>query len=198
MVAADSPIKTADDLAGHAIGVSFGSDSHLDTLVWLKDEKLSDKVKLINVAPDELATSLANKSIDAIVIRQPQVLRLQQQSGVRILQTWPFRFVSIVKTKFIAEQPDAYARYIKSLQDTLFYIAQNHHQAATWFGAYLRMDPAVVMAVSQEDPNYAAAKLSDIDIAVTPAARALVAKWTADAYANQMIKNPVDINKLFE
>jgi ABC-type nitrate/sulfonate/bicarbonate transport system substrate-binding protein len=197
LVAADSPIKNAADLAGHAVGVSFGSDSHLDTLVWLKDNNLGEKVKLINVSPEDLAPALTNKSVDAIVIRQPQVLRLQEQSGARILQTWPFRFVSIVKTKFIVEHPEAYAQYIKSLHETLFYIAQNHEQAAAWFGAYLRVDPKVVMAVSQEDPNYAAAKLSDIDMATTPAARALVAKWAADAYANKMIRNPVDIGKLF-
>jgi len=198
IVAADSPIKSAADLAGHIVGVSFGSDSHLDTLVWLKGQILSDKVELVNVAPEDMATSLANKSVDAIVIRQPQVLRLQQQSSARILHTWPFRFVSIVKTKFIAEHPDAYAKYIESLRDTVWYIAQNHQQAATWFGAELRMDPAVVMAVSQEDTNYSATKTSDIDISVTPAARSLIAQWAADAYANKMIKNPVDMNKLFE
>jgi ABC-type nitrate/sulfonate/bicarbonate transport system substrate-binding protein len=197
IVAGDSPIKTTADLAGHNVGVSFGSDSHLDTLVWLRDEKLDTSVKLINVAPEELADSLSNKSVDAIVIRQPQVLRLQQQSGARVLHTWPFRFVSIVKTQFIAEHPKAYVQYLKSLRDTMFYIAQNHQQAATWFGAYLRVDPAVIMAVSQEDPNYSASKLSDIDISVTPAARALIGKWAADAYANKMIQSPVDMSKLF-
>ena len=198
MVAKDSPIKTTADLAGHTIGVSFGSDSHLDVLVWLKDQKLDGNAELINVAPDELATTLANKSVDAIVIRQPQVLRLQEQLGSRILQTWPFRFVSIVKTKFIAEHADAYSKYMASLRAALFYIAQNHLQAASWFGAYLRLDPAVIMTVSQEDPNYSAAKPSDIDIAVTPDARALVGKWAADAYANKMIRSPVDMSKLFE
>jgi ABC-type nitrate/sulfonate/bicarbonate transport system substrate-binding protein len=197
MVAKDNTVTTPIDLAGRTVGVSFGSDSHLDTLVWLKDEKLDDKVNLVNIAPEDLATSLANKSVDAIVIRQPQVLRLQQQSGARILHTWPFRFVSIVKTKFIAEHPDAYRKYLSSLRESLFYIAQNQKQAATWFGADLRMSPDVVMAVSKEDSNYGAASLSDIDISVTPAARALLTKWTEDAYTYKMIKNKVDIDRLF-
>jgi len=197
MVANDSTVTTPAGLAGHTVGVSFGSDSHLDTLVWLKDQKLDDKVNLVNIAPEDLATSLANKSVDAVVIRQPQVLRLQEQSGARILLTWPFRFVSIVKTKFIAEHPDAYHKYLASLRESLFYIAQHRTQAATWFGADLRMSPDVVMAVSKEDTNYRAASLSDIDISVTSAARALLTKWTEDAYANKMIKNQVDIDKLF-
>ncbi len=198
MVGKDSPIKAPGDLIGRKVGVSFGSDSHLDTLVWLKDEKLNGKVDLINVSPAELAPALANKSVDAIVIRQPQVLKLQEQSGARILHTWPFRFASIVKTKFIAEHPDLFSKYLKSLRESLLYVAQNHKQAAAWFGAYLRVDPAVIMAVSKEDTNYSAAKLSDIDISVTPAARALVSKWTVDAYDNKMIKKQVDIGKLLQ
>jgi ABC-type nitrate/sulfonate/bicarbonate transport system substrate-binding protein len=198
MVAKDSPAKAPADLIGHKLGVSFGSDSHLDTLVWLKEHGLDGKIDLVNVAPAELATTLANKSVDAIVIRQPQVLRLQEESGARILHTWPFRFVSIVKSKFISEHPGALQKYLQSLRGSLLFIAQNREQAATWFGEYLRISPKVVMAVSKEDANYSATKLSDIDISVTPAARELVTKWAADAYANRMIRAKVDISKLFQ
>ncbi|MCF8475929.1 MAG: NrtA/SsuA/CpmA family ABC transporter substrate-binding protein [Pseudolabrys sp.] len=197
MVGKDSPAKTPADLAGKKLGVSFGSDSHLDTMVWLKDEELDDKIKLVNVPPAELANALGNNSVDAIVIRQPQVLRLEERSGARILHTWPFRFVSIVKTKFIDEHPEAAARYLKSLQDSLFYVAQHKEQAATWFGELLRMDPALIMAVSKEDANYEATKLSDIDVSVTPASKTLITKWAKDAYAHKRIKTGVDIEKLF-
>jgi len=197
MVAKDSADKAPADLAGQTIGVSFGSDSHLDTMVWLKDQGLADKVHLVNIAPGDMATSLAEKSVDAIVIRQPQVLRLQEQTGARVLQTWPFRFLSMVKSGFAAEQPDALEKYLSSLRESLLYIAQNHQQAASWFGADLRIDPNIVMAVSKEDPNYDAKTLADIDISVTPAARDMMAKWADDAYASKMIKSKVDIGKLF-
>jgi len=198
MVGRDSRAKAVPELAGLKLGVSFGSDSHLDTLVWLKDLGLDTKVELVNVSPAELPTALANQSVDAIVIRQPQVLRLQEQSGARILHTWPFRFLSIVKAKYIAEQPKAVAQYLKSLRESLLFIAQNQQQAATWFGAHLRIDPKVVMTVSKEDANYSAKSLADIDVSVTPAARALVSKWTVDAHAYKMIRRPVDLNTLFQ
>jgi ABC-type nitrate/sulfonate/bicarbonate transport system substrate-binding protein len=197
MVGRDSPAKVASDLAGLKLGVSFGSDSHLDTLVWLKEVGLDAKVELVNVSPPELPTALANHSVDAIVIRQPQVLRLQEQSGARIMHTWPFRFLSIVKARYIAEQPKAVAQYMKSLRESLLFIAQNQLQAATWFGAHLRIDPKVVMTVSKEDANYSAKSLAEIDISVTPAARALVGKWAADAYTHKMIRRAVDLNTLF-
>jgi ABC-type nitrate/sulfonate/bicarbonate transport system substrate-binding protein len=197
MVGRESRAKVPSDLVGLKLGVSFGSDSHLDTLVWLKDVGLDTKVELVNVSPAELPTALANQSVDAIVIRQPQVLRLQEQSGAKILHTWPFRFLSIVKAKYIAEQPKAVGQYLKSLRESLLFIAQNQQQAATWFGAHLRIDPKVVMTVSKEDANYSAKSLSDIDVSVTPAARTLVSKWAADAHAYKMIRRPVDLNTLF-
>lgn len=197
MVNKDSPVKAAADFAGRKVAVSFGSDSHLDTLLWVKGEKLDGKVELINVAPPELATALANKSVDGIVIRQPQVLRLQEQSGARVLHTWPFRFVSIVKTKFIADHPKALDQYLTSLRESLLFVAQNQQQAATWFGAHLRVDPKVVMAVSREDANYSATGIADIDISVTPAARGLIGKWATDALANKMIRRAVDLSTLF-
>jgi ABC-type nitrate/sulfonate/bicarbonate transport system substrate-binding protein len=196
-VAKDSPIATAADLAGRKLGVSFGSDSHLDTLVWLKEVALFDKVELVNVAPFELATALANASVDAIVIRQPQVLRLQQQVGARVIHTWPFRFVSIVKTKFIAARPDALPKYLQALRESLLYVAQHHEQTAKWFGEYLRVDPKIVETVSNEDVNYTATKLSDIDISVSESARDIIAKWIDDAYTHKMIRKKIDLSELF-
>lgn len=196
MVAQDSPIRTSADLAGATLGVSFGSDSELDTKVWLEDEHLAARVKLVNVAPADLATALGNKSVGAIVVRQPQVLRLQEQTGARIIHTWPFRFVSIVRTKFIAEHPKELAAYLTSLRESMFFIARHHRQVASWFGAYVRVSPLVVMQVSQDDPNYSAGSLSDIDIAVTPVARAIITNWAAKAYAHKMIRRKVQMSAL--
>jgi ABC-type nitrate/sulfonate/bicarbonate transport system substrate-binding protein len=197
MVGKDSPAKEPADLSGKKLGASFGSDSHLDTLVWLRETGLKDKIELVNIAPAELANALNNNSVDAIVIRQPQVLRLQKVAGARILHTWPFRFVSIMKSDFIEKKPEAYKKYLKSLQESLFYISQNKEQAAEWFGAHLRIDPAVVLTVSEDDPNYAAKQLSDIDVTITDKAREMISTWAKDAYEFKMIRSEVDTSKLF-
>ena len=198
MVGKDSGLAAPDALAGKKLGVSFGSDSHLDTLVWLKEVGLADKVALVNIPPAELATALSNNSVDAIVIRQPQVLRLQQQSGARILHSWPFRFVSIVKTRFIAEHPQEVEKYISALRKSILFIAQNKQKSAEWFGEYLRTDPAIVQAVSKDDPFYAATDLGQIDISVKPESRALIGKWAADAFEYRMIKRKLDLESLFQ
>jgi ABC-type nitrate/sulfonate/bicarbonate transport system substrate-binding protein len=197
LVAKDSAISGVDGLAGKTVGVSYGSDSHLDLLIWLKEQRLGGKVSLVNVEPAELAPSLASKSVDAIVIRQPQVLRLQEQTGARILHTWPFRFVSILKTKFIAEHPEKATAYLSALREAVAYVAQNHDQAAKWFRDYLRTDPSIIEQVSADDPFYNADP-ARIDISVKPSDRALIGKWADDAFAQGMIKKKVDLDLLFQ
>jgi ABC-type nitrate/sulfonate/bicarbonate transport system substrate-binding protein len=197
LVAKDSGIASADALAGKTIGVSFGSDSHLDLLVWLKQQNLTGKVSLANVEPAELAASLASKSVDAIVIRQPQVLRLQQQTGAKSLQSWPFRFVAILRAKFIADHPAEAAAYLTALRQAVAYVAQNHDQSAKWFGEYLRTDPALIEQVSGDDPAYNADP-ARIDISVKDSDRTLIAKWSEDAFAQGMIKKKLDPASLFQ
>jgi ABC-type nitrate/sulfonate/bicarbonate transport system substrate-binding protein len=197
LVDKDSPITAGGMLDGKTLGVSFGSDSHLDTLVWLKEIGLAGKVTLVNIAPAELATALYNKSVDAIVIRQPQVLRLQQQSGARVLHTWPFRFIAIVKSKYNTDHPRQVEEFVAALRDSFLFIAQHHQQAATWFGESLRADPAIIEAASKEDPFYNANSLEQIEVSVKPTDRELITKWAAEAYTEKMIKRPLDVGLLF-
>lgn len=196
MVAKDSLTQNPDELAGKTIGVSYGSDSHLDTLSWLKSSGLSEKVLLTNIDPGELVTALSNKSVDAIVIRQPQVQRLQQQSGARILHTWPFHFVSIMKSKFIAEHPAEARKFIEALRQSVFFISQNQDQAAIWFGAYLKMSPQLVKDASKIDPNYNVSDINQIDLSVTPASREFIKNWVDRAFKEKIIKQKVDLSLL--
>jgi len=198
MVNKQSAVSNINDLAGKTVGVSFGSDSHLDVLNLLRDSGLVGKVALVNVAPDDLVTALSNNSVDAIVIRQPQVLKLQRQTGARIVQSWPFRFVATVKAVFIRDHPDEFKKFLLALREAIFYIAQHQQQSAAWFGEYLKVEPSIIEEVSRDDPNFAVSSLEKVDISVTPAAREIIGKWADDAYREKMIRRQVDLPALFQ
>lgn len=195
MVAKGSPVRKVRELAGKRIAVSFNSDSHLDLLRLLKAEGLDPKqdVKLLNVQPNELVLTLNEGFAEAIVIRQPQVLKLQEQFGARIVHTWPFHFVAIVRTEYLEQRPGAVERFRTALRESIHYIATNKEQASVWFGEKLRIDPEVVRRVSTDDPNYAAVKrLSDVAIDLTPAVRQRIEEWFAASHEHGMIKTKVD------
>lgn len=198
MVAKESPVSDVRQLKGKKIAVSFGSDSHLDLLTLLKGAGMNPAtdVQLLNTQPNELVLALTQKFADAIVIRQPQVMRLKKDFNAKVIQTWPFRFVSIVRADFLKANPAAKEKYLAALRESILYIAKNKETASVWFGEKLRLDPETIRHVSNDDPYYNVAKLEDIAIGVTPTFLKQLNTWFKDSYENGMIKTPLAINTM--
>ena len=201
MVPKNSPVKDIKALRGKRIAVSFNSDSHLDLLRTLKAAGLDSKqdVKLLNVQPNELVLTLNEGFAEAIVIRQPQVLKVQEQFGAKIIHTWPFNFLSIMRAEYLAKNPSALTRYRASLREAIHYIANNKEQASIWFGEKLRIDPEIVRRVSADDPNYRPVKNpSDIAVSITPQIEKMTSDWFESSYEHGMIKTKIVVDdKLF-
>ncbi|HJX16932.1 MAG TPA: NrtA/SsuA/CpmA family ABC transporter substrate-binding protein [Acidiferrobacterales bacterium] len=198
MVPKDSPAKDIKALRGKRIAVSFNSDSHLDLLRTLKAAGMDSKndVKLLNVQPNELVLTLNEGFAEAIVIRQPQVLKVQEQFGARIIHTWPFNFVSIMRAEYLAQNPAALARYRASLRGAIHYIANNKEQASVWFGERLRVDPEIVRRVSADDPNYRPMKSPDeVVVGITPEIEKMLSDWFESSYEHGMIKTKISVDK---
>jgi sulfonate transport system substrate-binding protein len=122
---------------------------------------------------------------------------LEQTSGDRIIQTWPFRFLSIMRTQYMKDHPNAAKRYVAALRASMFYIAQHKKQASVWFGKQLRLDPKIIRMVSTDDPNYNAKSINDIKVAVTPTSKKLISRWFAAAYKFGMIRTKIDPSVAF-
>ncbi len=151
----DSTAKTLADLKGKKIGLSLNSESHLDLIVSLKELGLDDKTdfELVNLQPNELPAALEKGLVDAVLIRQPQTLRLEESLGAKSIKTWPFRFTSIVRTEYLTANPKAVKNYVEALKDAVLFIATNSDQAATWFAESQRLDPSVVKKLTGENPT---------------------------------------------
>jgi ABC-type nitrate/sulfonate/bicarbonate transport system substrate-binding protein len=198
LVPKDSTAKTLADLKGRKIGVSFNSESHLDLLVSLKAAGLDPKsdAQLVNLQPNELPAALEKGLVDAALIRQPQVSRLEESVGAKPIQTWPFRFTSIVRSEYLASNPDAVKHYVDALKEAVLFIATNPDQANTWFAESQRIDPAVVKKLAGENPLYAAKNLDDIKIEVDDSFKKLLAERLAAAADNGFLKSKLDSSTL--
>lgn len=196
MVGKDSASSDVKMLKGKKIAVSFNSDSHLDLLTLLKASGLNpaSDVQLLNTPPAELVMALNQKFADAIVIRQPQSKRLKDDFGAKVIYTWPFRFVSIMRSDFLKANPGVKEKYLAALRESILYIAKNKETASIWFGERLRLDPEIIRQVSADDPYYSVTKLEEISIGVTPAFMTLLNSWFKSSYENGMIKTPLAID----
>lgn len=196
MVGKDSVSTDVKMLRGKKIAVSFNSDSHLDLLTLLKSAGLNPgtDVQLLNTPPAELVLALNQKFADAIVIRQPQSKRLKDDFGAKVIYTWPFRFVSIMRSDFLKANPGVKEKYLAALRESILYIAKNKETASLWFGEKLRLEPEIIRQVSADDPYYNVTKLEEISIGVTPAFLSLLNNWFKSSYENGMIKAPLAID----
>lgn len=198
LVPKDSPAKALSDLKGKKIGVSVGSESHLDLILSLKAAKLDAKtdVELVNLQPNELPAALEKGLVDSALIRQPQVLRLEESLGAKKIETWPFRFTSIVRTEYLNANPEAVKRYVEALKDAVLYIATNPDQSATWFAESQRLKPEVVKKLADENPLYAAKSREDIKIEIDENFKTLLAERLKAAIDNGLVKAKVDPSTL--
>lgn len=198
LVPKDSAAKTLADLKGKKIGVSLGSESHLDLILSLKKANLDPKtdVELVNLQPNELPAALEKGLVDSALIRQPQVLRLEESLGAKKVETWPFRFTSIVRTDYLNANPDAVKRYVEALKDAVLYIATNPDQSATWFAESQRLNPDVVKKLADENPLYAAKSRDDIKIEIDDNFKTLLAERLQAAIDNGLVKAKVDPSTL--
>jgi len=118
---------------------------------------------------------------------------MQQQLGARVVHTWPFEFVSIMRAEYLTRNPDALKRYRAALRESVHYTAIHKEQASVWFGERLRIEPEVVRKVSEDDPNWRNVKtLRDVSIDLSPSVRQRMLDWFEASYEHGMIKGKVD------
>jgi ABC-type nitrate/sulfonate/bicarbonate transport system substrate-binding protein len=194
MVPKGSTLASLKDLSGKRVAVSYSTDSHVDLLTALRSAGLDSAkdVRLLNTPPQELMLSLSQNFSDAIVIRQPQVNRMEAQFGARVIHTWPIWYIVIARSEFLQKNPDARARVVAALREAMLYTSLNKEQVSVWFGERLRLDPKVVMEVFAEDREFGKfTRLDQINVDITPPVRRTIEDWFKVSHDFGLIKQPV-------
>lgn len=198
MVPKNSPIKYAKDLASKRVAVSFGTSPFLDLRKLLKSLGLDEKtgLNLVNSSPNEMQSAFEQGLADAIVNMQPQVLRLQERTGARVIYSWPSYSVAIMDAQYLSKNPQAKERYQQALQESIEFIAKNTEQSSAWFGEHLRLDPRIIKQVAAEDSNYQKIKKGEsFTVKVNPAFQKVMEEWFQTSYEMGMIKTKIDVSK---
>ena len=199
MVPKDSPVKDLRDMRGKRLALSFSTDSHLILLGALRDlgiDKTKD-ITLINAQPNDLIPLFVQGLTDAVLIRVPQVERMQEQNGARIVETWPFYFWAIMRADYLKQNPEARERFLETIRHAILYTANNREQAAQWFGERLRLDPNIVLRTTSTDPLFQAKRIEDVKIGITPAQQKYFVDWVAASFEFGLIKARADLQEAF-
>ena len=192
---AESAVTQLGELKGKRIALSFGSDSHLDLLRSIRALGLNptEDFTLINLQPSDLRLALTQGHADAIVIRQPQVLLLQEK-GARVLQSWPHYYVVLARKQYLQENPHARDQLTQTLREAVAHIVQNGEQSAQWFADQQRLESRIVQPLVPQNPIFAdVRKPADVNVAFEGEHIQRLNDWFHAAYGNQLVKAPVAV-----
>ena len=146
----DRGITTIQDLDGKSIGVTPGTNMAYFTDAFLQVNRIaSEKVKLVDMKTDEINNALKDGSIDAGVVFQPFLAKLELSMGDQIKvfhseEVYAFRFLLVGKPSFIDQHPDEIRRVLTALIEANEVIQMNPEAARKTVGEVVKLDDATM------------------------------------------------------
>jgi ABC-type nitrate/sulfonate/bicarbonate transport system substrate-binding protein len=117
----DSNIKGLQDLSGKSVGLSMGTNLtyFLDMMLLTRKVPVKD-VHLVNLNTTELISAFKQGRVDAAVVYQPYLAKLEIELGERIKvfygeDVYSFRFLLVGKREYIDSHPQEIERILKGL-----------------------------------------------------------------------------------
>jgi sulfonate transport system substrate-binding protein len=135
VVPVKSGIKSPRDLKGKKVAVVKGSYAHhLLVLVLQKGGLTTSDIEFINLSQADIATSIANGTIDAAAIWEPLITKLETQGTVRVLADGTGikkgALVIIATNDFVTKHRDQTKAILKAYQRGAYFIKANPKAAA--------------------------------------------------------------------
>lgn len=159
LVTEESGIESVADLKGKKIGLTIGSTAQNLAEKLLADAGLdiNTDVEIINISTGDAQIVLLNNNVDAVVIWEPNVSRLDAMDEIRILADGGdigFRGVNVVfaREEFVNENPDIVKVYLEQYWRATKAYEENPEEFADVLSGYFTLDAELVaQAASKYD-----------------------------------------------
>jgi NitT/TauT family transport system substrate-binding protein len=149
----DRGIASPSDLAGKKIGTPKGTASEFFLGRYLVLNGInSSTVSVVNLKPTEIPGAMANGTVDAVIIWEPNANNLQKQLGTDSV-VFPaqegqyYYWLMICTNKTATERPGMIRNVLAALVDAESFTQQNPEEAQQIVATRLRMDPTYIRAV---------------------------------------------------
>ena len=151
LVTDDSGVKNVADLKGKKIGLTIGSTAQnlAGKLLAKAGLDIKKDVEIINVTTGDAQTVLLNKNVDAVVIWEPNVSRLDAMDKIHILTHggdigFPGVNVVFARQEFVKQNPDIVKAYLQQYWRATKAYEKNPKEYAELLSKYFKLDPGLV------------------------------------------------------
>jgi sulfonate transport system substrate-binding protein len=195
IVKTDSAIKSIADLKGKTVAVAKGSSAHIFLIKALQKNNMKESdLKIVELQPDEGNSAFQTNRVDAWATWDPYVTTEVKANRARIVESVEtMKIVApalmIGRDKFISENPDLTAAYLKVYQKTVDWVNKNKDEAAKILAEEKKMDLELVKTLVNYTNYINTPITNDVQAAMQSTADILLEAGT--------IKNKVDISKAF-
>jgi NitT/TauT family transport system substrate-binding protein len=152
VVRADSPIRTAADLAGKRVSVNTLNNIG-DTTVRASVRKAggdSSKVNFVELALPDMPPALAAGRVDAIWVVEPFLSIARDQGGRVVASNYVDAAPDLTVAAYFTSQqvsngnPDLVRRFTEAMKESLEYAGGHPDEARQVLGRYTKIDPKVI------------------------------------------------------
>ena len=169
LVADDSGIESIEDLKGKKIGLTIGSTAQnlTEKLLSSVDLDYNTDVEVINISTGDAQVVLTNGDVDAVVIWEPNVSRLDAMDGIHLLADggdvgFPGMNVVFARKAFVDENPDIVKAYLEQYWRATKAYEENPDEYADLLSGYFNLDASLI-AQAASKYNYVL-EFSDADV----------------------------------
>lgn len=152
MAAANSLIKTVQDLEGKRIGVKKGTSTHGGLEFLARKEGLDLRDEIIDMEPRDQLLALAAGELDAIVASEPTPSKVDNDGFGYELTTLAglgntYPIFTLVNSKFAANHPELVDKMIKALTKATTFIALHPEETVSILAAQSGLTAGVIRKV---------------------------------------------------
>ncbi|MBC2582713.1 aliphatic sulfonate ABC transporter substrate-binding protein [Clostridium sp. DJ247] len=194
IVTNESNIKEPKDIKGKKVGVTVGSTGHTLLLKYLETSGLKQSdIKLVNLQPADIKTSLASKNIDAAVTWEPFVSAAEFEGSAHQIADgtnlkYDVNFI-VVTNSFAKKYPDIVKRVLKIYDKSEKWVKANPDKAIELVSKDIGMKKEVLAKALPKE---------NFDIRITDKITESASSTIKVLRANNTIRKDVNLNDLID
>ena len=201
VVKPDSAIRKTSDLKGKKIATIFGTSLHEPAVEWPREAGLdpAKDVELVNMrGMGPMNAAFLGGDVDAMVTFDPYLTQGVNNRDYRILRKTGLDGIVLMSAAYESAHPGSAKKFNSALREAVYYVASHKETTNAWAAALSGMPADLLAQASKVNANYNAKNMSGVDLTISRAYRAKLARLSRFFFEEKLIPSKPDVRLSIE